>query len=47
MLQATANYLKGQTGLEKIVFCLYGHDSYDVFEKQLKKDFPNESSDPE
>jgi O-acetyl-ADP-ribose deacetylase (regulator of RNase III) len=47
MLKVTADYLKGQTGLEKVVFCLYGRDSYDVFEKQLKKDFPNESSNPE
>jgi O-acetyl-ADP-ribose deacetylase (regulator of RNase III) len=47
MLQTTADYLKGQTELEKVVFCLYGRDSYDVFEKQLKKDFPHESSNPE
>jgi O-acetyl-ADP-ribose deacetylase (regulator of RNase III) len=47
MLKTTADYLKGHTGLKKVVFCLYGRDSYDVFEKQLKKDFPHESSNPE
>jgi O-acetyl-ADP-ribose deacetylase (regulator of RNase III) len=26
----------GQTGLEKVVFCLFGRDSYQVFENQLK-----------
>ncbi|MFA5239554.1 MAG: macro domain-containing protein [Phycisphaerae bacterium] len=36
MLRTTIDYLKGQTGLEKIVFCLFGQDSYEVFEKQLK-----------
>lgn len=34
----TIDYLKGQTGLEKIIFCLFGRDSYEVFEKQLKKE---------
>jgi len=28
----------GQTGLEKVVFCLFGRDSYQVFENQLKKE---------
>jgi len=47
MLRTTADYLKGKTGLERVVFCLYGSDSYDVFETRLKKDFSNESNDPE
>ena len=29
---------EGQTGLEKVVFCLFGQDSYKVFENQLKKE---------
>jgi O-acetyl-ADP-ribose deacetylase (regulator of RNase III) len=47
MLRTTAEYLESKTGLEKVVFCLFGLDSYSVFEKQLKKDFPDESSHPE
>ena len=38
MLQTTMNYLKGQTGLKRVVFCLFGRDSYEVFEKRLKKE---------
>ena len=37
MLRTTIEYLKGQTGLKKVVFCLFGSDSYAVFEKQLKQ----------
>jgi O-acetyl-ADP-ribose deacetylase (regulator of RNase III) len=45
MLKTTISYLaeqtlnqngSGQTGLEKVVFCLFGQDSYRVFENQLK-----------
>jgi O-acetyl-ADP-ribose deacetylase (regulator of RNase III) len=36
MLETTIEYLQGETGLQRVVFCLYGQDSYDVFEKQLK-----------
>ncbi len=38
MLQTTIEYLKGQTGIKKVVFCLFGKDSYEVFEKQLKEE---------
>ena len=38
MLKTTIDYLKGQTGLEKVVFCLFGRDSYEVFAKQLEKE---------
>ena len=37
MLSTTIDYLKGQTGLENVVFCLFGRDSYQVFENQLKE----------
>jgi len=40
MLRTAINYLKGETGLEKTVFCLYGKDSYDVFKNQLAKEIP-------
>lgn len=35
MLTTTINYLKGRTGLQKIVFCLFGRESYNVFENKL------------
>lgn len=38
MLQTTIEYLKGQTKLEKVVFCLYGHESYEIFANQLKRE---------
>jgi O-acetyl-ADP-ribose deacetylase (regulator of RNase III) len=38
MLQTTLEYLKGRTSIEKVVFCLFGQDSYKVFEKQLKQE---------
>ncbi len=38
MLQTTIEYLKGQTGLEKVIFCLFGRDSYEVFANQLKQE---------
>jgi O-acetyl-ADP-ribose deacetylase (regulator of RNase III) len=37
MLRTTIEYLKGETGLKKVVFCLFGNDSYTVFEKALKE----------
>jgi O-acetyl-ADP-ribose deacetylase (regulator of RNase III) len=38
MLKTTINYLKGQTSLEKVVFCLYGRDSYEVFASRLEQE---------
>ena len=38
MLKTAIDYLKGQTGLQRIVFCLFGQDSYQVFENQLKQE---------
>ncbi|MHC4476483.1 MAG: macro domain-containing protein [Planctomycetota bacterium] len=38
MLRTTIDYLKGETGLQRVVFCLYGRESYQVFEDQLKKE---------
>ena len=38
MLKTTIDYLKGQTGLEKVVFCLFGRDSYEVFENRLEQE---------
>jgi len=40
MLKTTIDYLRGQTGLEKVVFCLFGQDSYAVFENRLKQEIP-------
>lgn len=38
MLETTINYLKGPTGLEKVVFCLFGRDSYEVFASRLDQE---------
>jgi len=38
MLGTTIDYLKGPTGLEKVVFCLFGEDSYQVFAKRLNQE---------
>jgi O-acetyl-ADP-ribose deacetylase (regulator of RNase III) len=38
MLKTAFDYLKGQTGLEKVVFCLFGRDSFQVFANQLEKE---------
>jgi O-acetyl-ADP-ribose deacetylase (regulator of RNase III) len=37
MLDATIEYIKGTTGLNKVVFCLFGRDSYKIFEERLKR----------
>jgi len=38
MLKTIIDYLKGKTCLEKVVFCLFGQDSYQVFANQLKQE---------
>ena len=37
MLSSTIGYLREETGLEKVVFCLYGQEAFGVFEGMLKK----------
>ena len=37
MLSSTMDYLKKETGLDKVVFCLYGKGAFDVFKKILEK----------
>ena len=37
MLSNTIDYLQGETGLGKVVFCLFGQEAFDVFRKVLKK----------
>ena len=37
MLETTIGYLKGPTGLERVVFCLFGSDSYEVFAGRLEQ----------
>jgi O-acetyl-ADP-ribose deacetylase (regulator of RNase III) len=36
MLQAAIGYLKRETGLERVVFCLYGRAAYDTFATELE-----------
>ena len=40
MLTTTVEYLRGETGLERVVFCLFGQDSFDVFTAQLRRIVP-------
>jgi O-acetyl-ADP-ribose deacetylase (regulator of RNase III) len=37
MLSETINYLKGETGLEKVEFCLFDQKAFDVFENVLEQ----------
>ncbi len=37
MLSTTLDYLQGDTGLERVVFCLFGQEAYRVFEQTLKR----------
>ena len=38
MLKTTIDYLKGKTGLKKVVFCLFGKENFQVFANQLKQE---------
>lgn len=37
MLEATIRYLSGTTELEKVVFCLFDQEAFDVFDAKLQK----------
>ncbi|MBI2194016.1 MAG: macro domain-containing protein [Planctomycetes bacterium] len=37
MLRAVVDYLKGQTGIEKVVFCVWGKEAYHVFEAECRR----------
>ena len=37
MISETINYLKGETGLEKVVFCLFDEKAFNVFEDTLER----------
>ena len=36
MLATTIEYLRGHTGLQKVVFCLWGDEAYRTFEETIK-----------
>ncbi len=38
MLRAAVEHLRGKTGIERVVFCLFAQDSYDVFVRQLEQE---------
>jgi O-acetyl-ADP-ribose deacetylase (regulator of RNase III) len=40
MLRTTIDYLEDATGLERVVFCLFGRDDYDVFTRRLEQELP-------
>ncbi len=37
MLATTVEYLRGKSGLTRVVFCLFGRESFDVFARQLRQ----------
>jgi len=37
MLSTVIEYLKSDTGLEEVMFCLYDEGTYKIFEETLKK----------
>ncbi|MGP3667066.1 MAG: macro domain-containing protein [Candidatus Bathyarchaeota archaeon] len=37
MLQTTVNYLKSETKIEKVVFCLYDDETFKIFQDKLDK----------
>jgi O-acetyl-ADP-ribose deacetylase (regulator of RNase III) len=37
MIKTTVNYLNNKTELEKVVFCLFSKNDYDIFAGELKK----------
>ena len=36
MLTTAIDYIKGNTGLEKVIFCLYGTEAFEVFARKLE-----------
>jgi len=44
MLRTTIDYLKGHTGLQKVIFCLFTNADYQVFADQLKNQLSNTDS---
>jgi len=43
MLKTTIDYLRGDTGLQRVVFCLFGQDSFAVFQKELARQLSEEA----
>ena len=37
MITTTIEYVQGDTGIEGVVFCLYGNESYETFKKTLSR----------
>ncbi|MGQ9859018.1 MAG: macro domain-containing protein [Thermodesulfobacteriota bacterium] len=41
MLQSVLDYLKGDTALERVVFCLYGEEAFRCFQETLRELVPS------
>jgi O-acetyl-ADP-ribose deacetylase (regulator of RNase III) len=37
MLSTAIEYIKGKTGLDRVAFCLFGEESFKVFERELER----------
>jgi len=46
ILQTAMSYLQGETGLERVVFCLYGQSAYRVFAETLRNLRPGACDGP-
>lgn len=40
MLENTIAYLQETTGLKRVVFCLFGRNAFDAFQKELQRQLP-------
>ena len=47
MLREVITYLRGKTGLEQVIFCLYGGPAFDVFASELEALFRERSAGPD
>ncbi len=45
MLKTTIDYLKEHPGLEKVVFCLFGQNNFQVFNEKIKQYSPKHNID--
>ena len=39
MIGTAAEYAAGETGIERVVFCLFGDEAYNVFASEFRKRF--------
>jgi O-acetyl-ADP-ribose deacetylase (regulator of RNase III) len=40
MLSTAIEYLKGETGIRRVLFCLYGQESFSTFAREMERQIP-------